>query len=134
MYNVATIKKALKYIIETIVQSRFEVFGTELEFDDKGKYKPYFENLKKLLEEIGEEESDIVTLELNKLVINSIENYGRKLKADGIEKEELMNCLEKVNNSTEKIPADTEKTSEMKEYIQKRYKEAVKVVELVYED
>ena len=34
------IKKALKYIIETIVQSRFEVFGTELEFDDKGKYKP----------------------------------------------------------------------------------------------
>ena len=34
------IKKALKYIIETIVQSRFEVYGTELEFDDKGKYKP----------------------------------------------------------------------------------------------
>lgn len=34
------IKKALKYIIETIVQSRFEVLGTELEFDDKGKYKP----------------------------------------------------------------------------------------------
>lgn len=34
------IKKALKYIIETIVQSRFEVLGTELEFGDKGKYKP----------------------------------------------------------------------------------------------
>ena len=34
------IKKALKYIIETLVQSRFEVFGTELEFDEKGKYKP----------------------------------------------------------------------------------------------
>jgi len=34
------IKKALKYIIETIVKSRFEVFGTELEFDEKGKYKP----------------------------------------------------------------------------------------------
>ena len=34
------IKKALKYIIETIVKSRFEVFGTELEFGDKGKYKP----------------------------------------------------------------------------------------------
>ena len=32
------IKKALKYIIETIVQSRFEVFGTELEFGEKGKY------------------------------------------------------------------------------------------------
>ena len=34
------IKKALKYIIETIVQSRFEVLGTELEFGEKGKYKP----------------------------------------------------------------------------------------------
>ena len=34
------IKKALKYIIETLVQSRFEVFGTELEFNEKGKYKP----------------------------------------------------------------------------------------------
>ena len=34
------IKKALKYIIETIVQSKFEVLGTELEFGDKGKYKP----------------------------------------------------------------------------------------------
>ena len=34
------IKKALKYIIETIVQSRFEVLGTEIEFGEKGKYKP----------------------------------------------------------------------------------------------
>ena len=34
------IKKALKYIIETIVQSRFKVLGTELEFGEKGKYKP----------------------------------------------------------------------------------------------
>ena len=34
------IKKALKYIIETIVQSRFKVLGSELEFGEKGKYKP----------------------------------------------------------------------------------------------
>ena len=34
------IKKALKYILETIVQSRFTVLGTELEFGEKGKYKP----------------------------------------------------------------------------------------------
>lgn len=29
------IKKALKYIIGTIVQSRFEVLGTEVEFGEK---------------------------------------------------------------------------------------------------
>ena len=34
------IKKALKYIIGTIVQSRFEVLVTEVEFGEKGKYKP----------------------------------------------------------------------------------------------
>lgn len=34
------IKKALKYIIETLAQSRFSVLGTELEFGEKGKYKP----------------------------------------------------------------------------------------------
>ena len=34
------IKKALKHIIETIVNSRFQVLGTELEFGEKGKYKP----------------------------------------------------------------------------------------------
>ena len=34
------IKKALKYIIGTIVQSRFEVLGTEVEFGEKGQYKP----------------------------------------------------------------------------------------------
>ena len=34
------IQKALKYIIGTLVQSRFEVLGTEVEFGEKGKYKP----------------------------------------------------------------------------------------------
>ena len=34
------IKKALKYIIETIINSRFEVLGTEVEFGDNKKYKP----------------------------------------------------------------------------------------------
>ena len=34
------VKKAMKYIIETLVQSRFKVLGTEVEFDEKGKYKP----------------------------------------------------------------------------------------------
>lgn len=34
------IQKALKYIICTLVQSRFEVLGTEVEFGENGKYKP----------------------------------------------------------------------------------------------
>ena len=34
------LNKALKYIIETIVQSKFRVLGTEVEFGEHGKYKP----------------------------------------------------------------------------------------------
>ena len=34
------LNKALKYIVETLVQSRFQVLGTEVEFGEKGKYKP----------------------------------------------------------------------------------------------
>ncbi len=49
------IKKALKYIIETIVQSEFNLDGTEVEFSEKGKYKPILLNLEngKTVEIIG---------------------------------------------------------------------------------
>ena len=39
------ISKALKYIIETIVYSDFSIEGTEVEFGEKGKYKPIILNL-----------------------------------------------------------------------------------------
>ncbi len=34
------IKEALKYIIKTLTESQFDILGTELEFGDKGEYKP----------------------------------------------------------------------------------------------
>jgi len=37
--------KAIKYIIETIKQSSFEIAGTEVEFGEKSKYKPIILNL-----------------------------------------------------------------------------------------
>ena len=45
------IAKALKYIIQTIIYSDFEISGTEVEFTEKGKYKPIIlelENGKKI--------------------------------------------------------------------------------------
>jgi len=49
------ILKALKYIIETLVQSEFEVLGSEVEFDNDGRYKPIILNLEsgKKIEIIG---------------------------------------------------------------------------------
>lgn len=47
--------KALKYIIETLLQSEFEIAGTEIEFANKGTYKPITLNLEngKRVEIIG---------------------------------------------------------------------------------
>ena len=39
------VTKAIKYIIETLIQSRFDILGTEVEFGNKGKYKPIVLNL-----------------------------------------------------------------------------------------
>ena len=45
------VAKALKYIIETLTQSQFDILGTEVEFGQKGEYKPInleLENGKKI--------------------------------------------------------------------------------------
>ena len=49
------IYKALKYIIETLLQSEFEIAGTEIEFANDGEYKPITLNLEngKRVEIIG---------------------------------------------------------------------------------
>jgi ATP-dependent helicase/nuclease subunit B len=49
------IVKALKYIIGTLVNSKFEILGTELEFTQNGKYKPIILELEdgKKIEIIG---------------------------------------------------------------------------------
>ena len=39
------LSKALKYIIQTITQSKFDILGTELEFGTNGEYKPICINL-----------------------------------------------------------------------------------------
>ena len=49
------LSKALKYIIESLVYSEFNIEGTEIEFSEKGKYKPIIMNLEngKKIEIIG---------------------------------------------------------------------------------
>lgn len=102
------------------------------EASDKGKYKPYFNSLTALQERIGQEESSIVRLEFYKLLLSSIENYKRKFKAEGITREELLQCLETMKAGEEEIIADTEKTQEIKNYIEQHYEDVVQSLELIY--
>ena len=65
------ITKSLKYIIQSLVQSEFKLEGTEVEFSERGKYKPITLNLDngKTVEIIGKiDRIDIAKMDNNKYV------------------------------------------------------------------
>lgn len=131
--------KEAEYYQMAEIYHQIGVFNRDIVLDmeeaaDKGKYQPYFHSLTSLQQEITQEESDIVILEFDRLLINSIENYGRKFMTDGISKEEIENCLMQMKKSEESVPGDTEKTQEIKSYIISRYDEVMEMVELLYAD
>jgi serine/threonine protein kinase len=102
------------------------------EASDKGKYLPYFENITELLNTIKKGESEIVSLELYKLIVYSIDSYARKFKADGVSKEELKDVYEEVKQRTINMITTTDKTAQLNEYIIQRFESADKAIENAY--
>ena len=84
------------------------------EASDKGTYAPYFENLESLLGIVENENSEIVNLEVYQLCMNSVENYARKFKADGIDEKQLQTFFQEVSDKTDQIDTTTDKTDELK--------------------
>lgn len=104
------------------------------EASDKGTYAPYFENLENLLGVVEHEESEIVNLEVYQLCMNSIENYARKFKADGIEKKQLQTFFEEVSDKTGGIDTTTDKTDELKNEIIERENAAQDAIQNAYSE
>ena len=67
--------KSLKYIIQSLVQSEFKLEGTEVEFGEKGKYKPIILNLEdgKTVEIIGKIDRIDVAQDENKKYVRIID-------------------------------------------------------------
>ena len=99
------------------------------EASDKGQYIVYFENMNELLALVQNDESEIVQLELYRLVIYSIEAYSRKFKLDGVSKEDLEQVFETVKSRLADTEVSTEKTENMKEEITKRLDKVKKTIE-----
>ncbi|WP_099467929.1 serine/threonine-protein kinase [Konateibacter massiliensis] len=102
------------------------------EASDKGQYLPYFENIKKLISTVNEDENEIVSLELYKLAMYSIDNYARKFKADGVLEEDIRTVYETVKTRTQNMITTTDKTTQIKEYIMQRFDSADKSIVNAY--
>jgi eukaryotic-like serine/threonine-protein kinase len=90
------------------------------EASDKGKYKPYWENIKELMKLI-DDESEIVKLELYRLTMFSVEQHARKFKADGVTESDIRSVVESVKKSTNNVDVSTDKTIALKNEVVDRF-------------
>lgn len=87
-----------------------------VEASDKGKYKPFFENLDKLIDSVAlnEDESEIVRLELLEMSRSALQQYATKFKGDNITQDQMMSMYNKIADTVKSISTTTEKTEEKK--------------------
>ncbi len=89
------------------------------EASDKGKYRPLYDNLSELINNIAkdENESEIVRLELLELSRSAIDQYATKFKSDGVSELELETMLNDVDKILDSFDTTTDKTKEKKDSI-----------------
>lgn len=106
------------------------------EASDKGRYEPYWVNMKELLGLIDEnsDESEIVKLELYKLTMFSIETYARKFKIDEIEQDDIRAVYESVKQSTNNVAVTAEKTEAIKNNIISRFQLTEAAIDNAYRE
>jgi len=87
-----------------------------IEANDRGLYKPFFENLQELISLVeDDDESEIVKLELYELARSSLQQYATKFKTDGVDKDSLILMFNTVSENIRKIDTTTDITSEKQE-------------------
>lgn len=104
------------------------------EASDKGNYAPYWENLRSMAEQVSGEDQEIVQLELYRLIMNSIENYSRKFKADGIKQDDMLAVYDTVCEKLEALNTNSDKTDELKEQLIDRKQTVRQSIDSAYRD
>lgn len=87
-----------------------------VEASDKGQYKPFFENMLKLLNSvaINENESEIVRLELLEMSRSALQQYATKFKGDGITQKQMQDMYTTISDTVNSIATSADKTEEKK--------------------
>lgn len=87
-----------------------------VEASDKGQYKPFFENMEKLLNSVAlnEDESEIVRLELLEMSRSALQQYATKFKGDGITQKQMQDMHTMISDAVNSIATSADKTEEKK--------------------
>lgn len=89
------------------------------EASDKGRYKPLFEDLSQLVDQLAgdESESEIIRLEIIEMTRSALQQYSTKFKQDGVKEEELLALYNKIDTIVVSVETTTDKTTAKKSEI-----------------
>ena len=106
------------------------------EASDKGKYAPYWSNIKELVTTVadGKDESEIIELEVYRLTMYSIENYARKFKADGVTQSDMESVFDSVKNAAGQVSTTSDKTGEIKSDVTSRFDSVKSAIDNAYRE
>lgn len=104
------------------------------EGSEKGQYEEYYLKIKELLSmvESSPDESEIVKLELYRLIMYSIENYAKNFKETGILCEDVQGMYDRVKKLTENMSPNAEVTERIKEEVMERLEQTQAAIHNAY--
>ncbi len=106
------------------------------EATDNEMYKPYWDNITKIVSMIAQnnDDSEIVELEVYKLAVTSIETYARKFKSAGISQSDMVDLLNDVSTAVKRVSTTSENTEELKNYVVERLDDAQLAIENAFRE
>lgn len=92
------------------------------EASDKGQYATYWTSIKDLLDYIEKQDdaNEFVQLEIYKLTYSTIETYGKKLKSDGVEQNDMQQVYQEVTKNINAMETTSDTTGEIQEELKSR--------------
>lgn len=102
------------------------------EASDRGTYAPYWESITQQIQNMDEDESEMIKLEVYKLALYSIESYARKFKADGIEQQDMNSLLSEAEDAVKAVETTSDITEQLQKDLISRFQAAEEAVANAY--
>ena len=124
----------LAKVYESIGQFHRDINMKITESEDQGLYSSYFEQLRKLINEVEDDENaEIIKLELYKLSVDSMETYARKFRADGVSLSDISEFYAGVVQNLTDMKTTSAQADAIKETLMEKAAAAQNAIDLAYE-